>query len=361
MFWTDRRVLVTGHTGFKGGWTTLWLQAQGARVTGYALPPPTEPSLFETARVAEGVESVIGDIRDGVRLQEVVRSERPEILIHMAAQPLVRRSYQNPAETYSTNVLGTVNVLEAARRVGGVRVVVIVTSDKCYENREWPWGYRESDALGGYDPYSSSKACAELVTAAYRQSYFPADHYDKHGVAVATVRAGNVIGGGDWADDRLIPDMMRAFTRREPVLIRNPQSVRPWQHVLEPVGGYLQLAQALWEHGPQYAEAWNFGPAEPEAKPVSWIADRICQTWGAGTSWQSDDGSHPHEANLLRLDCSKAVARLGWASRWSLAQALEATTLWYKAHTRGEEMRDFTLRQIETYQNGARSAVGAGL
>ena len=274
-FWRGKKVFVTGHTGFKGGWLCLWLQQLGANVTGYALQPPTTPSLFEIAVIGRGMESIIGDIREATTLSDAVRTAQPELVIHMAAQPLVRYSYENPIETYSTNVMGTVHLLEAIRKTQSVKAVVCVTSDKCYENREWEWGYRENDPLGGYDPYSNSKACAELVTAAYRNSYFNPDKYFEHGVAVASARAGNVIGGGDWAQDRLVPDMLRAIECGKPVLIRNPDAIRPWQHVLEPLSGYLLLAESLLTHGPANAEAWNFGPHDADAKPVRWIVDRL--------------------------------------------------------------------------------------
>ena len=297
VFWKDKRVLITGHTGFKGSWLSLWLQSMGAKVVGYALAPPTNPSLFEVARVGLGMTSVIGDIRDLVHLQVVLTEHQPEIVIHMAAQPLVRYSYLEPVETYSTNVMGTVNLLEAVRHTKSVKAVVNVTSDKCYENREWVWGYRENEAMGGYDPYSNSKGCAELVTAAYRSSYFHPEKYKEHGVAIGSGRAGNVVGGGDWAEDRLIPDMMRAISQGKPVSIRNLGSIRPWQHVLEPLSGYLLLAQELYGNGPEFAEAWNFGPNEDDAKPVAWILDNLTKTWGDGATWKLDGGDHPHEAH----------------------------------------------------------------
>lgn len=310
-FWHGKRVFLTGHTGFKGGWLSLWLQQLGADVTGYALDAPTSPSLFEAASVARGMRSIIGDVRDGDAVKRAMAVARPDIVIHMAAQPLVRYSYVNPVETYSTNVMGVVNLLEAVRATPGVRAVVNVTSDKCYENREWPWGYRENEAMGGYDPYSNSKGCAELVTAGYRSSFFHADKYPEHGVALGSGRAGNVIGGGDWALDRLIPDMLRAIGAGEPVMIRNPHAIRPWQHVLEPLSGYLTLAEKLYTEGPVHAEGWNFGPYDTDAKPVEWIVERMTQEWGAGASWTLDGQDHPHEATYLKLDCSKARGR--WA------------------------------------------------
>lgn len=350
-FWQGKRVLLTGHTGFKGSWLSLWLQSLNAQVTGYALVPPTKPSLFEAAEVGKGMASVNGDIRDLEHLQRVFAEHRPEIVIHMAAQPLVRYSYNEPVETYSTNVMGTVNLLEAVRHTSGVKVVLNVTSDKCYDNREWHWGYREHEAMGGYDPYSNSKGCAELVTAAYRNSYFHPEKYHEHGVALATGRAGNVIGGGDWAEDRLIPDIMRAIAKSHPVKIRNPHAIRPWQHVLEPLSGYLALAQKLYEEGAAYAEGWNFGPSDEDAKPVQWIVESLTNTWGKGASWQLDGDSHPHEAHYLKLDCSKAKARLAWHPRWHLQNALGAIVDWHQAYHAGKDMRTVTLGQIAEYED----------
>jgi CDP-glucose 4,6-dehydratase len=349
-FWHGKRVLLTGHTGFKGSWLSLWLQSMGAKVIGYALTPPTNPSLFEVANVSSGMTSIIGDIRDLAHLQKVFAEHQPEIVIHMAAQPLVRYSYLEPVETYSTNVMGTVNLLEAIRQTKCVKAVVNVTTDKCYENREWAWGYRENEAMGGFDPYSSSKGCAELVTAAYRNSYFHPEKYHEHGVAIATGRAGNVIGGGDWAEDRLIPDTMRAIVSGQPVNIRNPQSIRPWQHVLEPLSGYLLLAQRLYKEGSAFAEAWNFGPNDDDAKPVDWILDKLTQTWGEGAGWQLDNGEHPHEAHYLKLDCSKAKSRLQWQPKWSLATAIEEICVWHKAHAAGADMQAMCLHQIKQYE-----------
>jgi CDP-glucose 4,6-dehydratase len=350
-FWAGKTVFLTGHTGFKGGWLSLWLKALGAKVVGYSLPPPTIPSLFEVARVAKGMTSIEGDIRDLARLTAAMAEHLPEIVIHMAAQPLVRYSYQNPVETYSTNVMGTVNVLEAVRYTNTVKTVVIITSDKCYENKEWAWGYRENEPLGGYDPYSNSKGCAELVTAGYRSSYFNPEKYAQHGVAIASARAGNVIGGGDWALDRLIPDMLRAIKRGEAVLIRNPAAIRPWQHVLEPLSGYLMLAEKLHTQGPAYAEAWNFGPHDVDAKPVEWIIERITQVWQQDAAWKLDGVSQPHEATYLKLDCSKARAHLGWQPRWNIGQTIEKIVDWHKACDQGADMHQMTLAQINTYQN----------
>lgn len=350
-FWIGKRVLLTGHTGFKGSWLSLWLQSMGAQVVGYALNPPTDPSLFEAAEVAKGMTSIIGDIRDLEHLRMVFATHQPEVVIHMAAQPLVRYSYIEPVETYSTNVMGTVNLLEAVRSTKSVKAVVNVTTDKCYENREWAWGYRENEAMGGYDPYSSSKGCAELVTAAYRNSYFHPEKYKEHGVAIASGRAGNVIGGGDWADDRLIPDIMRAISAGKPVNIRNPHAIRPWQHVLEPLSGYLVLAQKLYEEGVAYAEGWNFGPNDEDAKPVQWIVEKLTQVWGAGASWVVDGGEHPHEAHYLKLDCSKAKSRLDWHPRWNLEESLEAIVEWQRAYQDGKAIKSVTLEQIQQYVN----------
>ena len=351
-FWSGKKVFVTGHTGFKGSWLCLWLKELGAEVTGYALQPPTTPSLFEEADVARDMRSIIADIRDGERLTTEMRAAAPEIVIHMAAQPLVRHSYVAPVETYATNVMGTVHLLEAVRNTPGVRAVVNITSDKCYENREWDWGYRESDHLGGHDPYSNSKGCAELVTAAYRNSFFNPEKYSNHGVALASARAGNVIGGGDWAQDRLIPDIMRAIEQGQAVHIRSPYAIRPWQHVLEPLGGYLLLAEKLYTGGVAYAGAWNFGPHDEDARPVQWIVEQLAALWGNGASWQLDGHPHPHEAHYLKLDCSKAKARLDWHPRWHLENTLGAIIDWHRAYRDGKEMRAFSLGQIQQYVNG---------
>ena len=358
-FWRGRRVLVTGHTGFKGGWLSLWLESLGAEVTGYALAPTSSPNLYEAANVTRGLkESVIADIRDLDRLGDVIRRAPPEIVIHMAAQPLVRASYADPIETYSVNVLGTATLLEAIRRAGGVRAVVSVTSDKCYENREWAWGYRESDPMGGFDPYSSSKGCAELVTSAMRNSFFHPESWPEHKVAVASARAGNVIGGGDWAEDRLVPDLVRAFTAGLAAAVRRPDAIRPWQHVLEPLSGYLVLAERLVEDGPDFADAWNFGPEESDAREVGWLADRVSKLWGEGARCDRDRRVHPHEATFLKLDCSKARARLVWRPRWDLERALEETVGWYRAFYAGSDVRALSMGQIAAYstQAGPRGA-----
>ncbi|UUX96776.1 CDP-glucose 4,6-dehydratase [Aquabacterium sp. J223] len=346
-FWQGKRVFLTGHTGFKGSWLSLWLQSLGAELQGFALAPPTSPSLFEQARVAEGMTSHIGDIRDAEALTASMAAFRPDIVLHMAAQPLVRLSYQEPVTTYATNVMGTVHLLEAVRRAGSVRAVVNVTTDKCYDNREWVWGYREDEPMGGHDPYSNSKGCAELVSAAYRKSFLaPA------GIALATARAGNVIGGGDWAADRLVPDVLRALEKRLPVQIRNPHAIRPWQHVLEPLSGYLVLAQRLFGQGQDAAEGWNFGPRDEDARPVQWIVEHLCDSWGDGATWTLQPGDHPHEATFLKLDISKARQRLQWAPRWSLETALKRITDWHQAWLDGQDVRSLCLNQITRYQSG---------
>ncbi len=350
-FWQKKRVFITGHTGFKGSWLSLWLQQLGAEVVGISLDPPTTPSLYQQAKVAEGMVSLRGDIRDGELMKRLFQQYQPEIVFHLAAQPLVRYSYREPVETYATNVMGTLHILEAIRAVGSVRAAVMITTDKCYENREWEWGYRENEPMGGHDPYSSSKGCAELLIASYRNSYFPAESYVNHQTAIASARAGNVIGGGDWAEDRIIPDTIRAFSQNRPVHIRNPHAIRPWQHVLEPLSGYLQLAEQLWHHGSQYAEGWNFGPYEQDAKPVEWIVKAMAERWGSGASWEIDRGEHPHEANYLKLDCSKAHNRLQWQPRWNLSQALENIIEWHKAEMLQNNIRNVTVQQIEQYIN----------
>ena len=349
-FWKDRRVFLTGHTGFKGSWLSLWLDALGANVTGYALDPPTRPSLFEQAEVAGAVRSICADIRDFPQLKSAVAEYHPEVVIHMAAQSIVRRGYEDPIETYSSNVMGTVHLLEALHQLGQPCVVVNVTSDKCYENKEWVWGYRENDPMGGHDPYSNSKACAELVTSAFRNSYFRTEEFGQHNVAVASVRAGNVIGGGDWTSDQLIPDLMRAFLAGQPCLIRNPSAIRPWQFVLEPLRGYLMLAERLAEDAGQFASAWNFGPAEADAKPVSWIADELARSWGNHASWRQDSGMHPREAHYLKLDASKAGASLDWHPVLPLTSALGWIVEWYRAFQAGSDLGRLTRTQIERYE-----------
>ena len=343
-FWRCRRVFLTGHTGFKGAWLALWLSECGTEVHGYALEPPTVPSFyFATGLEKQLASSVIGDVRDAEALTHAMRAARPEVVFHLAAQPLVRRAYIEPAETYTVNVLGTVNLLEAVRNTPGVKAVVIVTTDKCYENREWPWPYREDDSLGGLDPYSSSKACAELVVSTWRRSYLQAAD-----VGLASARAGNVIGGGDWAADRLIPDFLRALDEGEPLVVRSPTATRPWQHVLEPLAGYSLLAEKLYAEGAPWAEAWNFGPDESDARTVQWIVETLCARV-AGARWERDTSQQPHEAHTLRLDSSKARLRLGWRPRWDLVRALQATIDWHAAWKAGENMNAFSRKQIRDY------------
>jgi CDP-glucose 4,6-dehydratase len=348
--WNDRRVYLTGHTGFKGSWMALWLASLGAKVHGFALPSESEPNLFSIARVSECVEHEEGDIRNLALMESSIAAFKPEVVFHMAAQPLVRRSYANPIETYSTNVMGTAHVLDIVRRVPSIRALVIITSDKCYENREWLRGYREEDRLGGFDPYSNSKACAELVTESFRNSYFPPSRFAEHKVAVASARAGNVIGGGDWAEDRLIPDLVRGFLSGNPVAIRNPGAIRPWQHVLEPLAGYISLAEHLLHDGGRFASAWNFGPAEEDAWTVSRIADVLAGMWGNDAKWIHDGSENPHEAAYLKLDASKARAMLGWRPVLPIEQALRWVADWVISWRYGENMQAFSLRQISEYQ-----------
>jgi CDP-glucose 4,6-dehydratase len=347
--WNETKVFVTGHTGFKGSWLCLLLEQLGARVSGFALPPPTEPSLFDAAKISSSVESVIGDVRDYDAVVAALKAAAPDVVFHLAAQPLVRYSYENPVETYGTNVMGTVHVLEAVRALGTVKAIVAVTSDKCYENREWVFPYRETDPMGGHDPYSSSKGCSELVVAAYRASYFPPNRLQEHGTAVASVRAGNVIGGGDWAQDRLIPDLVRAFEAGEAPVIRSPGSVRPWQHVLEALVGYVEIAERLMGREARFADAWNFGPAEEDARSVAWIVDHMARAWGAESRWQNWQGEIPHEAGLLKLDCSKARAELGWRPLLRLDEAVVSIVDWHKAVAGGAGAREVSVTQIRDY------------
>jgi len=349
-FWRNRKVFLTGHTGFKGSWLSLWLDALGAKVTGYALEPPTQPNLFEQAGVGELVRSIIADIRDFPRLKSALVECKPDVVIHMAAQSVVRRGYEVPVETYSSNVMGTVHLLEALRQIKQPCVVVNVTSDKCYANREWDWGYREIDSLGGHDPYSNSKACAELVTSAFRDSYFSDTGPQRMGVTVASARAGNVVGGGDWTSDQLVPDVMRAFLSSQLCLIRSPRSIRPWQFVLEPLRGYLMLAERLQGDSARFASPWNFGPAEADAKPVSWIANELARLWGNRAAWREDEGSHPREAHYLKLDSSKANTSLNWYPALPLNLALEWIIEWYRAFQAGGDLRRLTRAQIEQYE-----------
>ncbi len=344
-FWRGKRVFLTGHTGFKGGWLALWLADMGAEVHGYALTPPTEPNLFTVANLqARLARSTIADIRDAAALAHAMQVAQPDIVFHLAAQPLVRYSYVAPVETYAVNVMGTVNLLEAVRQIPSVKAVVNVTTDKCYENREWAWPYRENEAMGGFDPYSSSKACSELVTAAYRRSFL--ESADKH---LASARVGNVIGGGDWAADRLVPDFLRALDAGQVLTVRSPLATRPWQHVLEPLSGYLILAERLFTEGQHFAEAWNFGPEEADARPVQWIVEYLCGQV-RDTAWQCDASPQPHEANTLKLDSSKARAQLGWRPRWNLQTTLGMTLAWHQAWKQGSDMAAISAQQIQKYE-----------
>ena len=347
-FWQGKRVLLTGHTGFKGGWLALWLQQWGAQVTGFSLPAVTGPSLFELARVAEGIDSRIGDLRDLPALLQVVEDCRPEVVLHLAAQPLVGEGYRDPVGTYASNVMGTLHLLEAVRRVGGVRACVVVTTDKVYANNEWPWPYRENEPLGGHDPYSSSKACCELLVQSFAASYFPASQHAAHGVAVATARAGNVLGGGDFAPDRLVPDILKAWSGGEPVTLRYPEAVRPWQHVLDPLAGYLLLAQGLHEQGMPLAGAWNFGPTESGCSTVGELVGQLASLWPEAPGLVVEP-AQMHEAGLLRLDSSRARQLLGWRSRWSLQQCLEQTLAWHCHWREGADMRATCLAQLADY------------
>jgi len=350
-FWKNRKVLITGHTGFKGTWLVHWLKLLGAQVTGFALAPPTSPNLFELTRASENMISIQGDIRDGASVRNIVSEVRPEIIFHLAAQALIRQSYSHPVETFSTNVMGTVHLLEAVRVTGGVRAVVNITSDKCYENREWVWGYRETDAMGGFDPYSCSKGCSELITASYRNAFFNPDRYDQHGVGLASARAGNVIGGGDWAEDRLVPDIVKAFMQERTVEIRCPNAVRPWQHVLEPLSGYLRLAEKLYIEGSRYAESWNFGPSDSDARPVGWVVEQMAKQWGEKAEHVIHTQPHLHEAGFLKLDCSKSRYLLGWVPRLRLDEALQWTVNWYKEYARNPRTcREMVEKNIFQYQ-----------
>jgi CDP-glucose 4,6-dehydratase len=346
-FWKNKRVYLTGHTGFKGSWLSLWLQEMGAVVKGYSLAPYTQHNLFEVAKVADNMQSEIGDIRNLEAITQSMIAFDPEILIHMAAQPLVRLSYSAPVETYATNVMGTIHVLEAARQCRNLKSIVAITTDKCYENKEWPWGYRENESMGGHDPYSSSKGCCELLISSYRNSFFNTPDSP----SLASVRAGNVIGGGDWSDDRLIPDILKAFEKSEAVIVRNPLSTRPWQHVLEPLSGYLVLAEALYTQGGQFAEGWNFGPKDEDCQSVEKILNTMIKTWGEGAAWQLDANNNPHEAGFLKLDCSKAAQQLKWLPQWNLEFTLNLIVQWHKAWLNDEDMKKQCLKEIDLYNN----------
>jgi CDP-glucose 4,6-dehydratase len=351
-FWLGKRVFLTGHTGFKGGWLSLWLQSLGAVITGYALKPNTEPNFFTAAQIEQGMNSVIADIRDLDRLKEEIKKANPEIVIHMAAQPLVRHSYLNPIETFETNVMGTVHVLEASRENKNIKVILNITSDKCYENNETFKAYKETDSMGGFDPYSSSKACAELVSSSYRNSFFNVEQYPSHKVALATARAGNVIGGGDWSEDRLIPDFIKAIEKKQKVYIRNPNAIRPWQHVLEPLYGYLKLIENLYEKGPQFSGAWNFGPRDTDAKSVKSIVEYLAKTWGSDAIFDiQSDVLNLHEAQFLQLDCTKSFVELDWQPKWDIHMAIESLCSWHKAFLQGGNMRNFSLNEIDAYSS----------
>lgn len=342
-FWKNKKVLITGHTGFKGSWLSLWLQTLGAEVCGYSLDAPTNPNNFTVSNINEGMLSVIDDTRNRDSVSKIITDFQPDIIFHLAAQPLVRESYKDPLSTYETNVIGTLNILEAARHVSNVKSIVNVTTDKCYENKEWAWPYRENEPMGGYDPYSSSKGCSELLTSAFRRSY---------NMPLASARAGNVIGGGDWADDRIVPDALRAWSNGDILTVRYPEAIRPWQHVLEPLSGYLTLAEQVYKNPKQYSDSYNFGPSENDAKPVRYILDYMKEHWGSDANWKADEGNHPHEAHYLKLDISKAKTYLNWHPRWSLHQALNATIEWHKAWLDKQNMREITLTQINRYMNG---------
>lgn len=344
-FWRGKPVFVTGHTGFKGAWLVSWLRELGAQVCGYALAPETGPSLYEAADVGRGIRSIIGDVRDFEALSRAVGEARPAVVFHLAAQSLVRRGYARARDTFETNVVGTANLLDCLRNAPFVRAVVVVTSDKCYENREWIWPYREDEPLGGRDPYSASKACQEHVTRAFRDSFFSGTDAPR----IASARAGNVVGGGDWAEDRLVPDMVRAISANRPLIVRRPGAVRPWQHVLEPLSGYLALAEKLCEGGSAFAGAWNFGPGESDARSVAWVADRLVSHWGDGARWQAGDEKGPHEAAQLRLDASKARELLGWYPRLHLDEALKWVVAWHKDHSTARDVSATTREQIRNY------------
>jgi len=349
-FWKNKKILVTGHTGFKGSWLSIWLKMMGAEITGYAFEPYTDRGNFVVTNIEDRIDHVIGDVRDFGKLSTVFREHNPEFVFHLAAQPLVRESYLNPKETYDINIGGTVNVLECCRMTDSVKVIVNVTTDKCYENNEQTRGYKENDRLGGYDPYSSSKACSEIVTEACRSSFFHPEEFEKHGKSLASVRAGNVIGGGDWQTDRLIPDCISALEIDDPVVVRNPDAIRPWQHVLDPLSGYLFLAKEMFENPGRFCEAWNFGPEEESMKPVGKVVDLVVECWGKGSRQDRPERNAPHEANILKLDITKAKTLLGWAPVWNIERSIKATVDWYKSY-RMDNMYQFCCQQIESYMD----------
>jgi CDP-glucose 4,6-dehydratase len=352
IFWKGKRVLITGHTGFKGGWLSLWLQYLGANVVGYSLEPATKPSLYKEALVYENMVSIHDDIRNIEKLKSIFTKYKPEIVFHLAAQSLVLPSYENPSETYEVNVMGTLNVLEAIRGCDSVKAGVFITSDKCYDNKEWVWSYRENDSMGGFDPYSSSKGCAELLIASYRSSFFSQSKLNQNNVAIASARAGNVIGGGDWAKNRLIPDLMRAFSEGKEAVIRSPNAIRPWQHVLEPLSGYLILAENLVGNNHQkFSDSWNFGPNQGDAKPVKWIVNKIVERWLEEAKWKIDVDEYPHEANYLKLDCSKAMSELNWSPKWTLDETIIRVVDWYSVYNKKKNVKELCLEQIREYMS----------
>jgi len=350
VFWKNKKVLITGHTGFKGSWLSLWLQNHGAIVTGVSLPPSTNPNMFEKANIEKNITSIIQNICDGEEIKYIFKQYQPEIVFHMAAQPLVRYSYIAPVETYETNVMGTLHILEGIKSIKSVKAAIMITTDKCYENKEWEWGYRENDPMGGHDPYSSSKGAAELLISSYRDSYFPVEQFNKHQTAISSVRAGNVIGGGDWSEDRLIPDIIRSFQNGVPVTIRNPHAIRPWQHVLEPLSGYMQLAEKMYCNGGEYSQAWNFGPNDEDEESVQWIVKMMAELWGRGAKWIIDDGNHPHEANYLKLDCARAHSKLLWKPKWNLKRSLNEVIGWHQVEQKGGDLWAKSIEQINEYE-----------
>ena len=350
-FWKNKKVLLTGHTGFKGSWLSIWLKKLGVELVGFSKDIPTKPSLFEIAKVSEGMTSITGNIEDFTAIQKVLKENKPEIVIHMAAQSLVRKSYEEPINTFATNVMGTVNLLQAVKTTGSTLVLINITSDKCYENKGTEKAFSENSPMGGYDPYSSSKGCAELVTSSFRNSFFNLKEFERHGCSLSSVRSGNVIGGGDWAKDRLIPDIMNSISKRIPTQIRNTRSIRPWQFVLEPLFGYLILAQRMWEEGKEFSEPWNFGPDETDCKSVKWILEKISKELDDRFSWKEDTRDNPHEAEMLKLDCNKAKKRLGWKTKLDVNETIEWTVNWYKEYFKNSDMKEYTENQIDKFMS----------